>query len=74
MTADSLAKHARRFGTEGVIETALEARLPFQELVRLQTDLDEIDSTRRFHKKPRKTAEERIKKLLGIEEEASEQP
>lgn len=73
MTVEKLVRHAQRFGTEGVIDTAVEGRVPFEELVRLLTALDEIDQNQRGRRyvKPRKTVEERVKKLLGIEEEAS---
>lgn len=72
MTVDQLVRHARRFGTEGVIDAAVDGHLPFEELVRLQEHLDEIDQEKRGRRyvKPRKTAEQRIKKLLGIEEDS----
>ena len=69
VTEATLTKHARRFGSEGVMEAALDAQLPFEEMVRLQTVLDEIDSQQRGYRKPRLTAETRVKRLLGIEEE-----
>jgi len=71
VTREKLLKHAGRYGTEHVLEAAVELRLPLEELVRLQEGLDEIDSKQRGYRKPRKTAEERVKQFLGIEEEAS---
>ncbi len=70
MTREKLLKHAGRYGTEHVLESAVEMGFPFEELVRLQQGLDEIDSKQRGYRKPRKTAEERVKRFLGIEEEA----
>jgi len=72
VTVEQLEKHARRFGTEGVMVTAIEAGLSFEGLVRLQTTLDEIEAAaRRYPKRTRKTAEQKVRKLLGIEEEPS---
>ena len=72
MTVEQLEHHARRFGTEGVMDVALRARLSFEGLVRLQTTLDEIDAAaRRYPKRTRKTPEQKVRKLLGIEEETS---
>lgn len=79
LTVEQLLSHAKKFGSEGVIETAMDAKFSFEQLVRLLTGLDKVDKERdaarvaRGHystwKKPRKSAEDRVKRLLGIEEE-----
>lgn len=78
-TADSAAiaiyvRHAQRFGTDEVIASAVEKNVGFSALVMLQTKLDEIDATkrRRGQTGPRLSAETRVKRLLGIEDEEKE--
>ena len=81
-------KHAERFGTEGVMETAAECGHSFDALVRLQDAVDRIEAEhgregkfirhnrlgRRVQVRPKRTtAEERVKRLLGIEEEEEEE-
>lgn len=66
-------KHARKFGTEGVMETAAESRVPHPLLCELLTALDEIEAQQARSKKfgsvktHRLTVEERVNRLLGIE-------
>lgn len=73
-------KHAKKYGTEGVIEAAIETLGPaaeenVKELAALLVKLDAIDAeatkARRFSKtrRHRLTPEQRIKRLLGIEDE-----
>jgi hypothetical protein len=72
-----LLRHAKKFGTDGVMEAAVEARLEldldFDALVRLREELDEIEKKpqRRFDtpKTHRLSAELRVKRLLGIPDE-----
>lgn len=70
-----LKKHARRFGTESVMDAAVEVGLTLEQLIELQKFVDEVDDeaarARRFHrpKKRKLTAEQRVKRLLGIEED-----
>ena len=70
----ALEAHAKKFGPEGVMETGVDLGLSVDQLVRLQKAIDKIeeqrDRGRRFstYKKPRLTAEVRVKRLLGIEE------
>lgn len=73
---EPLLKHARKFGTAQVMETAIEDGFELAALVLLQEELDKVDAAeakkRRFggpYKKPRLTAEARVKRLLGIEED-----
>lgn len=69
-TVETLTKHASRFGCEGVMDAAMDVNLYFSDLVQLQKNLDEIEASRtRFHKPPRLSAETRVKRLLGIEDE-----
>ena len=62
--------HAKRYGTEGVMEAAAK-RLPFEQLVELQTLCDDLDRAQlRFPPKRRPNAEQKVKKLLGLTEES----
>lgn len=67
---DRLLKHARRHGSDCVLETAAAAGLPLPDLIEIQTELDAIDQATLGwrYRKPRKTAEQRVKAFLGIEE------
>jgi hypothetical protein len=67
-TLQNLKKHAKRFGSDGVMEAAVESGLPFEELVELQKHIDALHAEDKWAKKPRLTAETRVKRMLGIEE------
>lgn len=68
-------RHAQRFGTTEVMSAAIEADVPFTALVLLREQLDELEEkaakAKRFgsYSKPRLSAETRVKRLLGIEDE-----
>lgn len=74
---EELIRHAKRFGVDGVMETAAESwrlgRCSFEQVVSLQKEVDTIQAnpTRRHAAKTkhRLTAEVRVKRLLGITEE-----
>jgi hypothetical protein len=71
----SLQKHARKYGSDGVMEHAIELKLSFQSLVLLQKTCDEADDRRTpkiLRKKRRLSVETRVKRLLGIEEDSQE--
>lgn len=77
-TETVLLRHAQRFGTEGVIETAVESRFSVERLASLIEKLDAIEyerDQRRFKtvKKHRLTYEERAKRALGISDEEDNQ-
>lgn len=65
--------HAQRFGTSEVLDSAIETGLNVRQLVDLQTELDKIDAKpkSRFDTpvKHRLSAETRVKRRLGIEDE-----
>lgn len=69
-------KHAQKFGTEGVMETARDDGLNLKQLEDLLRECDLIDAeairrSRRFATptKHRLTVEQRVKRLCGIAEE-----
>jgi hypothetical protein len=73
-TIDDLIKHARRFGTARVAETAAELGYQLEAVTRLITQLDVVDQEHsaekkfgltHFYRKPGKSAEDRAKKLLN---------
>lgn len=72
-TVQTLTKHAERYGTEFVMESALEEGLHFADLVQLQKNLDEIEGKRTRKPKPRISAENRVKKLIGLDEDLAEE-
>jgi hypothetical protein len=65
--------HAQRFGTEAVLDAAIEQDLNLKQLVELQTELDKIDAQpkKRFANgiKHRLSAEVRVRRQLGLEDE-----
>lgn len=80
LTVEDLIRCAKRFGTDQVPETAVQAGFSVEEIARVIKACDEAD-IERFKKKngfsPRKkrnrlTYEERAKRLLGIEDEKEE--
>lgn len=70
---DDLVKHAEKFGTDCVMETALELGAGFAQLVQLRRRLDVIEKNaaaqKRFsnYKKPRLSVERRVQRLMGEE-------
>jgi hypothetical protein len=76
-STEALLKHARKFGTDGIAETAVELGFELDELTNLLLKLDELDqeSTPRIAQRRRKidlteVMERRAKRLLGIAQEA----
>ena len=73
MDLKGLKKHADKYGIEGVMAAGLEdsAGLTFAELVDLQTHLDGVEKKRMGGWAPnrRLTAEDRVKRLLGWDED-----
>ena len=70
-------KHAKRFGTESILEAASQAGLQLGELVALQVELDAIQAAKHDQfgataKKHRLSAERRVKRYLGIEDDQEE--
>ena len=63
ITLDNLLRHLEKHGPEGILETARDAGLPFQELVTIQERIDGLPRRRRH----RKSAEERIRTWLGLD-------
>ena len=74
-TLKDLTRHAEKFGTEQVVETAAECGYGFDTLVRLQDAVDRIDQARWRREHPHaplprvKPSEERVRVLLGLEKE-----
>lgn len=65
-----LARHARRYGTDCIMDTAVEFGFAHGELCSLLVVCDEVDRKAvRFPKKHRLTVEQRVDRLLGIEDE-----
>ena len=71
----SLTRHAERFGSGLVVETAAELGYGFDELVRLTDACDRIDAKRAREEHPHrkrsklKASEDRVKELLGTKKE-----
>jgi hypothetical protein len=73
---DSYLRHIKKFGPEGVLEAARDAGLPISELVMIQTSIDAREDAQagRFGKKKRRlSAEQRVKRFLGIADEEGDQ-
>lgn len=72
---DRYLRHAKKFGTEGVMEAARDEGCTLDELVMLQTNVDAIEAAAthpsRRHKR-RKTAEQRVRDWLGLADETEE--
>lgn len=77
---DDLMKHAEKFGTDQVIETAVELGYGLDACVRLTDHCDRLDvaTWKREHRygspKKVKSAEDRCKALLGITDEPDADP
>lgn len=71
-------KHAKRYGTEGVMNAAIELGYDFDALCDLQAQLDAIDAdharAKRFgvEKRHRLTVETRVRRLLGLPDDETE--
>ena len=71
--------HAQRFGTEAVLETAIEQGVSYEQLIKLQLALDEIDKKARLRarfdrrKGPRLSAEIRVRRALGLPDKPEEE-
>lgn len=67
-----LKRHVDRYGPESVMETGAES-LDFDELCELQRHVDEDERRRqgRWAKNHRLSVEERVRRLLGVEEEVA---
>lgn len=72
MELEQLAAHAKKYGSDGIMETGIEAGLSFKKLCDLLKACDAADLARagRYSKPPKRkhTIEQRVKRLLGIEE------
>lgn len=68
---EGLCRHAKRFGSEGVMETGIEEGLTIAELCTLLEACDEADRSARSYVKTKKrlTVEQRVRRLLGLEDE-----
>lgn len=69
-TLESYKRHVQRFGTEGVMDTAADD-LNFEQLVELQILCNDKDRAKRpfARVRTRVTAEQQVKKLLGLTDE-----
>lgn len=68
-TLERFKKHVEKFGPDGVMETAAK-RLAYDELVTLQETCDAAERAKtRFPKRTRKTAEQKVRELLGLTDE-----
>ena len=68
-TLSQIQQHAKRYGPDHVMEAAAELDFSFDDLVKLQTFLDklEVEKKGKWAKKHRLTVEERVERLLGID-------
>ena len=80
-TIEELVKHAERFGSHMVVDTAIGLGYEFDAVVRLQRQCDVIDLEhwKKEHggrdggwPRPKKSVEDRVKKLMGIKDEQQE--
>lgn len=80
-TIEQLVKHAERFGTHMVPQTACDLGFGLDAVTRLITQCDRVDQehakTKKpwapaFYSKPKQAPETRAKKLLGITDEDEE--
>lgn len=76
LTVEALKKHARKYGTDGILETGIDCGLNFEQLVELQKVLDQIEGSRRPkfapEKRRRLSVETRVKRALGLDTEEEE--
>jgi hypothetical protein len=76
-TVQQLERHAARFGSEQVVETAIECGHSFDSCVRLQDSCDrsDLELLRKLRPKARPerkaASEDRVSLLMGIEREAA---
>jgi hypothetical protein len=77
-TIDELIKHAERYGGYMVVQTAIDLGYGLEAVTRLQSRVDVIDIehskarkpwAERFFTRPKKSAEHRVRKLMGITDE-----
>lgn len=68
LTFENLTKHLEKHGPDQVMETARDYGFTIAELVALQEMIDRLP-TKRFRVKHRKTAEQRVRSWLGLDEE-----
>jgi hypothetical protein len=73
----ALIRHARKNGPECVMQSAVELGLGQSNLIRLQTAIDNLPTRKvgrvEIHKtRHRLSAETRVKRLLGIDEQEGE--
>lgn len=77
-TLERLIKHAERYGTAFVVQTAVEYGYSIEDCTRLQVRCDVIEKQQAekerwgHYTKPRHTAEERVMKLMGIKKEKND--
>lgn len=75
VTLKNLLLHAKRYGTEGILDHARELDWSRTELVELLKGLDELTSRKPVlpvtYKRKRLTPEQRIDRYLGDEEEGT---
>jgi hypothetical protein len=77
-TINQLIRHAERYGSAGVVQTAIDLGYDVEAVIRLQSRVDTIDVkhaqenrpwTHRYAKRPKKSAEVRVKKMMGVTDE-----
>lgn len=72
-----LQRHAERYGSEAVVETAVELGYGFDSCVRLQDHCDRVESARYLREHPRgrppkvSLSEDRVRDMMGLEESAA---
>jgi hypothetical protein len=70
-----LKKHAKRYGADGIMETAADffhdGRMTFNDVIEMQEHLDalEREALKKWAPNRRLTVEERVNRVLGIEPE-----
>ena len=80
-TIEDLIKHAEKFGGHMVVQTAIDLGYGLDAVTRLQVRVDQVDAehskagkpwAERFYSAPKKSAENRVKKLMNITDEEEE--
>jgi len=67
---NALKKHAARYGTAEVMDTALEMDPSLEQIIELLTCIRAVEDKARTFKPPKRlSVENQAKRLLGIEEE-----
>lgn len=70
---DRYKRHVTKFGTDGVMESA-RGDLSYSELITLQENCDAADrAATRFPKRTRKSAEQKVRELLGLTDDEGTQ-